>query len=241
MSSYYETAYKKRLNRYGLDYQSRIQNQRERDFDNYLYKSIYRVDFEYNGELVPGSLEHDKQDYSETRSYLLTKIDMKIPGGTVLQIQSRDGNTTPWMIWWLEQIESSGYNRYVVLKMTHLLEWMDEKGRKMSQWSYFSGPGTAAIQDIIRSSSAKPIYSENNNLHTFITTYNAAFGTDFYFEVETNGVRNGFVVKETDINSTPGISYVTIDPVPIREKTKKPVQTLSDKKEDYFWLNGGAK
>lgn len=125
--------------------------------------------------------------------------------------------------------------------MTHLLEWMDEKGRKMSQWSYFAGPGTAAIQDTIRSSSAKPIYSENNNLHTFITTYNAAFSTDFYFEVETNGVRNGFVVKETDINSTPGISYVTIDPVPIREKTKKPVQTLSDKKEDYFWLNGGAK
>ena len=45
MSSYYEKAYQKRLNRYGLDYQSRIQNQREKDFNNYLYKTIYRVDF----------------------------------------------------------------------------------------------------------------------------------------------------------------------------------------------------
>jgi hypothetical protein len=66
MGNYYETAYKKRLNRYGLDYQSRIQNQRERDFDNYLYKTIYRVDFDFNGTNHPGSLERYKQDYSET-------------------------------------------------------------------------------------------------------------------------------------------------------------------------------
>ena len=66
MSNYYENAYRRRLNRYGLDYQSRIQSQRERDFDNYLYKTIYRVDFEYNGDLIPASLERYKQVYSET-------------------------------------------------------------------------------------------------------------------------------------------------------------------------------
>jgi hypothetical protein len=38
-------------------------------------------------------------------------------------IQSRNETITPWMVWWLEQIEASGYNRYVVLKMTHYLEW----------------------------------------------------------------------------------------------------------------------
>ena len=123
MSKYYESVYQKRLNRYGLDYQSRVQSQRERDFDNYLYKTIYRVDFEFNNEMLPGSLERYKQDYSETQAYLLTHVDTKIPNGTILMIRSKDRTITPWMVWWLERIEASGYNRYVVLKMTHYLKW----------------------------------------------------------------------------------------------------------------------
>ena len=66
MSSYYENVYQKRINRYGLDYQSRIQSQREREFDNYLYKTIYRVNFFFDGEEVPASLERYKQDDSQS-------------------------------------------------------------------------------------------------------------------------------------------------------------------------------
>lgn len=66
MSSEYYEVYRKRLNRYGLDFQSRIQGERERDFENYLYQTIYRVEFEYDGAVYCGSLEHNKQDYSET-------------------------------------------------------------------------------------------------------------------------------------------------------------------------------
>ena len=128
MGNYYKTAYQRRLNRYGLDYQSRIQSQREQNFDNYLYKTIYRVDFEFDNDLVPASLERNKQDYSETQAYLLTRVDVSIPNGTVLQIESRDGSKTPWMVWWLERIEASGYNKYVVLKMTHLLKWKTADG-----------------------------------------------------------------------------------------------------------------
>jgi hypothetical protein len=29
------------------------------------------------------------------------------------------------MVWWKENIEASGYNKYVVLKMTHKLTWRD--------------------------------------------------------------------------------------------------------------------
>lgn len=234
MSSYYETVYQKRLNRYGLDYQSRIQAQRERDFDNYLYKTIYRVDFDFNGEKLPGSLERYKQDYSETQGYLLTKIDVQIPNGTVLMIQSKDDTTTPWMVWWLERIEASGYNKYVVLKMTHYLKWNGGE-----QWAYFSGPGTAAISDAVRTSTGKPIYSENNNLHTFITTQNETICRDLYFEVTQGNITQGYVVTEFDINSTPGVNYVTVDPVPLREKIELPEPTKTDNKEDFFWLQGG--
>jgi hypothetical protein len=40
-------------------------------------------------------------------------------------IESKDGTERPWMVWWKEDIEASGYNRYVVLKMTHLITWRD--------------------------------------------------------------------------------------------------------------------
>ena len=70
--NYYEEVYKKRLNRFGTTYQSRVQGEREYLFDLYLEKSTYRVEFEYGGCIHIGSLERNKQDNSETRQYLLT-------------------------------------------------------------------------------------------------------------------------------------------------------------------------
>jgi len=58
--NYFEDIYKKRVNRYGTNYQDRILNQRKELFEKYLLKSIYRVDFLYNNEMVPGSLERYK-------------------------------------------------------------------------------------------------------------------------------------------------------------------------------------
>jgi hypothetical protein len=107
----------------------------------------------------------------------LTKLDVKLPNGTILMIQSKDDTVTPWMVWWLEQIESSGYNKYVILKMTHYLKWNDGE-RDYEQWAYFSGPGTSTITDTVRTATGKPIYSENNNLHTFITTQNDSLCRD---------------------------------------------------------------
>ena len=48
--NYFEDVYLKRLNRYGYDYQSRVQAQREKVFEDLLLKSVYRVDFEYENE-----------------------------------------------------------------------------------------------------------------------------------------------------------------------------------------------
>lgn len=238
-NEYYENIYQKRLNRYGLDFQARIQGQREKDFENYLYKTIYRVDFEYEGKRHPGSLERYKQDYSETQGYLLTRNNLRIPNGTILQIKSQNESTSFWMIWWLEQIESSGYNRYVVLKMTHYLSW-NHDGLELSQWGYFRGPGTSTILDTIKTSSNRPVYSENNNLHMFITPQNNTLTRDQYFEVEQGGLLQGYVVKEFDINSTPGVGYITVDPVPLRDKQLVPKPTEKDEKEDFYWLNGGV-
>ena len=74
----YFDIYKKRANRFGEDYQSRIQGQREKVFDNLLLKSIYRVDFEFEGRNIEGILEKYKQDDTQTLQYLLTRIDVSI-------------------------------------------------------------------------------------------------------------------------------------------------------------------
>ena len=125
MSEYYENVYLKRLNRYGYDYQSRIQTQRERMFEGKLLKSIYRVEFEYENEIHPATLEKYKQDESGLLQYLFTKTSFKIPNGTILMILDEDFKEQYYMVYWLEKIQASGYNKYVVLKMTHFISRRD--------------------------------------------------------------------------------------------------------------------
>jgi hypothetical protein len=63
--SYFDV-YRKRLNRFGNDYQSRIQGAREYNFDLYLLKTVYRVDFEFGHCHHAGSLEKYKQTDTKT-------------------------------------------------------------------------------------------------------------------------------------------------------------------------------
>ena len=136
MSNYYENVYFKRLNRYGRDYQSRVQAQRERGFEGKLLKSIYRVDFEYEGETHPATLERFKQDETELTQYLLTRVSLNLPSGTILMIPDKDLVLQPWLVFWLESIKASGYNRYIVLKMTHQITWRDRDENMQTSWCY---------------------------------------------------------------------------------------------------------
>lgn len=239
MSNYYSNVYQKRLNRYGLDYQSRIQGQREKDFEAYLYKTIYRVDFDFDGTMHPGSLEQSAQDHSETQCYLLTRRELVIPNGTVLFIENKNGDKAPWMVWWLEHLEASGYNRYVVLKMTHELTWIYEE-EKTTQWGYFFGPGQSAMSSTNQASGANAIYRENNNAYRFVTSFNESLIRGSYFEVIYKGLAQAYVIKEFDVSSTPGVAYITVDPVPLRDLTKAKVCPVHDSTEETFWLTGGA-
>jgi len=142
------------------------------------------------------------------------------------------------MIWWLEDIEASGYNKYVVIKMTNFINW--EIGETTySQWGYIVGPGISAISDTIESSSTVPLYRENQNLYKVIMPYAADLKIESYTEIKTIDTITPFIVTDLDVHSTPGVMYVTIDPTFIHDKSKEPVQTDKDDPEDFFWLNGG--
>ena len=240
MSNYYEDVYLKRLNRYGYDYQSRVQAQREREFEGKLLRSVYRVDFEYEDEVHPATLERYKQDETELMQYLLTRVSLNIPNGTILMIPDKDLAPQPWLVYWLESIKASGYNRYIVLKMTHFITWRDRDGREQSSWCYMYGQQDNMLKDELRSRSRMDtLYTENLKMSFFIMPTNEFLRRDDYLEIGEGNLKEAYRVTGYDIQSTPGIEYVTVDPVYLRDNSPAPEQTQEDDPDDFYWLNGG--
>ena len=238
--SYFDV-YKQRVNRFGNDYQSRIQGAREKNFDLYLLKTVYRVDFKYKGCHHAGSLERNKQNDTKTLQYLLTKIDLNIPNGTILFLVDKDGIKQPWMVYYLENIKASGYNRYIVLKMTHHLTWTARDGSTQKAWAYLYGQEDNMLKDEIRSRSRMDaVYSENLKSSFFVTPLNQYIRKDDYFIVGEKPYQEYFRVTGYDIQSSQGVEYVTIDPVYEYDLSAPPEQTSSDEDEEFFWINGGV-
>lgn len=238
---YFDNVYMKRLNRYGLDFQSRLQGQREAVFEDLLLKSIYRTDFKYNGETVPGLFERYKQDETETLHYLLTRVNVNIPPGTILMIPNKDGIEKPWMVYWLEEIKASGYNRYIMLKMTHYLTWSGRDKNIYNTWAYMYGQENNMLKDEIRSRSrSKTIYAENLKLSFFVLPKNEHIKKDDYFVIGEGSFKEGYRVTGFDLNSTDGVEYVSVDPIYLKDETPSPSKTKEDSNEDFFWLEGGG-
>ena len=236
---YLET-YKRRLNRYGMDYQSRIQSQREREFEGKLLKSVYRVDFEYCGEMIAATLEKYKQDETETLHYLLTKTNVELPNGTILFIKRQDGTEVPWMVYWKEEIQASGYNKYTVLKMTHYVSWKDRQGMYHTSWVYMYGQEDNMLKDELRSRSrSNAYYTENLKMSFFIMPTTEFIRKEDYLEIGEGNLKEAYRVVGYDIQSTPGVEYVTVDPTYLHDNGDAPQQHWNDKQEDLFWLNGG--
>ena len=237
---YFEDIYKKRVNRYGLDYQSRIQREREELFDLYLLKTIYRVDFLFEDEEVAGSLEKYKQDETQTLQYLLTKTSVNMPNGTILMIPDKDKIKKPWLVYYLEDIKASGYNRYIVLKMTHYLTWTARDGSQQESWAYMYGQEDNMLKDAIRSRSRMDaIYAENLKMSFFVMPTTPKIKKDDYLEIGTGELKEQYRVTGYDIQSTPGVEYVTVDPTYEYDLTPAPQQQPGDSEDEFFWLNGG--
>lgn len=241
MEDYYHNVYLKRLNRYGIDFQSRMQRQREENFKLQLKKSVYYVEFEYKDEIHAGELTPLRQNETKTMQYLLTDIHLDMPNGTILFIPDKDMELRPWMIYYLEDIKASGYNRYIVIKMTHYLIWKDRAGREQGTWAYFYGQEDNMLKDELKSRSRnKTLYTENLKLSFFIMPRNEFLRKDDYMEVGEGPLKEAYVVTGYDIQSTPGVEFVSVDPQYIRDQTPPPEQQEEDDKDDFFWINKGV-
>ena len=238
---YYEDVYLKRLNRYGIDFQSRMQGQREENFRRQLLKSVYYVNFDYDGEVQEGELTPMRQNETKTMQYLLTNVHLDIPNGTILFIPDKNNELQPWLIYYLESLKASGYNRYIVLKMTHLLSWKDRDGIERESWAYFYGQEDNMLKDELRSRSrSKVLYTEPLKLSFFILPVNEFLKKDDYLEVGEGNLKEAYVVTGYDIQSTPGVEFVSVDPQYIRDLTPPPEKTEEDNEEDFFWIDKGV-
>ena len=237
MSDYFKDVYLKRLNRYGYDYQSRVQGQREREFEDKMLRSVYRVDFEFDGESHPGTLERFKQNETELTQYLLTRVSLNLPNGTILMIPDKDLVLQPWLVYWLESIKASGYNRYIVLKMTHQITWRDRDKNEQTSWCYLHGSGDSALRETLKTVGA--VYTEDDNNKFIIMPLNENIKKEDYIEVGEGKFKEAFRVTGYDIHSVPGVEYVTLNPMYIKDHSPNPEVGPEDADEDYYWLNGG--
>ncbi len=237
----YYDIYTKRLNRYGTDYQSRIQHKREKEFQLYLAKSVYRVEIEYNNQIVIGSFERYRQNDTKILQYLLVDVNTNFPGGTILYIPDKDDVLKPWMVYWLESIEASGYNRYVMLSMTHNLSWVARDGSHQTALAYMYGQENNMLKDELKSRSRMDTYyGENLKSSFFIMPRNEFVKKDDYFIIGEDPFQEYYRVTGYDIQSTDGVEYVTVDPVYEYDLSPAPEQTPSDNEDDYYWFKMGG-
>lgn len=209
-------------------------------------------------EWIPATLERYKQDETETFHYLLTAFNQIIPNGTVLFLPHDnpiyDPKETdeekmqpefiykPWMVYWLEETTAKGYNRYILLKMTHFISWKDRDGKEQATWSYMYGQEDNMLKDEIRSRSRMDtIYAENLKGEFFILPVNENLQKDDYFTIGEGKLKRGFRVTGFDPDSSQGVEYVTVDPLYLYDETTIEVPediVTEEEDQDYFWLTG---
>lgn len=230
--NYYEEVYKKRLNRFGDNLQSRVQGQRVSDFDHYKMRSTYRVEFYDGEEEIVGVLEPNKQDESETSQWLLVDLDKKYDNGTIFEIGDK-----VWMIMYLYETQSKGYNKYLVLKMTHFITWKNRAGETQESWAYFFGKMDRIIYDVIRSTARNPNYQDPNKETHLIMPKTLELKRQDYIEIDGAG----YYVTGYDYNSTPGVEYFSLKESYLRTESEyNPEEDSSSNDSDAFWLTGGA-
>lgn len=238
----YQDIYDLRLNRYGYDYQTRVQTEREKLFDLYLMKSTYLVEFMYEGKVLEGSFEKYKQDDTKRMHYLLTRVSVNLPNGSILMMPDKDGDRHPWMVYYLEDIKASGYNRYVMLRMTHFLQWKARDGRPQSSWAYMYGQEDNMLKDELKSRSRMDtLYTENLKSSFFVMPTTPFIRKDDYLIIGEKPLQEYYRVTGYDIQSSEGVEYVTVDPVYEYDLSAAPPQDKEDDPADFFWFNGGIK
>lgn len=232
--NYYNDIYLRRVNRYGNSYQDRALGKRIEAFNNYLQKSLFKTSFTdtYANSHVDGILKPYKNDETQTLNYLLVSLDFDWPPGTVFDIRNKR-----WMILYKEDLVNTGYNKYIMMKMTHNISWKDRNGDEHWSPAYYNGPMTEKMYDMLRTYLKGVVYKESNKYAYLIMPKNDFILRQDYIIIDNEP----YEVTGFDKISSPGIMYVTINETYLRDVSEPPRKESTDTEEedkDFFWFNG---
>ena len=97
------------------------------------------------------------------------------------------------------------------------------------------------LKDEIRSRSRMDtIYAENLKLSFMVMPVNENLCKDDYFEIGEGALLEAYRVTGYDRQSTPGVEFVSIDPIYVYDHTPAPTPTPQDNPDDFYWLQKGG-
>lgn len=238
--SYYETVYQKRLQRNGQYPNERLIKGREKNFNRFLYSSPHYVQFHYQEEgkskrLVEGVLEPFRQNQSKVLMHLLCRVEENFNAGDIVQITYRN-RSSHYMFYYWDERHDSGYNRWCLIKLNQKISWVNNDNEKYFSRAYVYSQEDNMLQNEIQSRSRFATrYLENSKLDFMILPMNKNIEIGSYLIVKVGEIERAEKVVGFDPLSTPGVYYVSMDPVPKRDLTKMPEPQEKDNIEDFFW------
>lgn len=210
--AYFDKVYLKRVNKYGLNIQERVQNKKIHDFSFVLKKSPNKVNVFKDAENYEGILQNKTNSEKEVVDYLLTYKNYNWEDGTILITeQISDLKRKKWLIFHLDEYVSIGYDRYQIIELDRDIQWIED-GIVYSEYVHFTGSG-ANLRDksitskfTIQPYNISAVYLPNKILNLIMKTNSKMKkGTRILIGDEV------WKVSGIDKISVPGVSYVTLE------------------------------
>lgn len=219
--SYFDSVYKKRLNRFGTNIQQRVQNKKEYDFGTFLKKSPNRITINYQTDKFYGVVEDKKVSEVEVIDYLLTCKTLPLNKGSVFSITDVKDTISYWISLGIEELTLCGYNKQVITKLDTTLEWVDN-GYLYNEKCHFVRQRDASL---IKRTAAKP-YEAYITLPSSQALLIIPSTTHLKRESRLKFADEAWKVVEIDKMSVPNVYYVSIE------------KTYIDKIDDAVYPNG---
>lgn len=200
----YFDRYLKELNKDGDTFKRRVITAKEKRFDKFVKRSIYRSDniLTESGENITGSIQPTK-DTEKTCIYnLLTYKSNELSTGELIK---DDGNT--WLITHKCLDKTKGYNLYTLMLLPSILNYKDND-KEYTFPVRLTYDANEAIEDFFSSLTASARqYREPDRVLKAITKRSDKFEKDMKFLIE------GDSFKIAGINKTavPGCVYLTLN------------------------------
>lgn len=231
--NYFNDIYKKRVNRYGVNTQDRIQGKREYNFENYLLKSPSKINFLYKDKNIDGSLERYKQDKTQTLMYLLVRIEDKLNVGDIIFIENIYNKSYYFLIYYEEDTASSGYNRYILIKLNKYVEVQNIDKDNQYFMGYFYNSNNSVFN--LMNATSIPLFRENNGKYYIITSFDSNITDNKFITINTNNKTQYFRIEAIDYFTMKNIMQLELVIHSDVDFSPKP-EYNSDKKEDFFWM-----